>query len=119
MIGDRFVGIHRIDRPIESLRYAVSMMCEPISLTSDYSMTASSTTIFTQHIIFRLHRRLDYNKYEYQYMHNETNEKFAVQIRENIELLMEPTEIINLDKLKSKFRSKEKMTKLLLRYYRN
>lgn len=122
MVGDRLVGIFEAVEPQARLRFCVSMMAEPLSVTTNENITAtfsSSSTIFNQIIIFSLHRRIGYDTYEYQYEHVETNEKFRITIQESFEFLRESNEKINLDKLKQKFRSREKMTELLLKYYRS
>jgi len=121
LIGDRLVNIFKTEQPLEYLRFYVSMMAQPIDFTStaNFDVSATASTVFCQNIIFRLSRRIGYNRYEYQYDHVETNEKFRVSIQENVQFLREPNEKINLNILRQRFRSKEKMTELLLRYYRS
>lgn len=122
MVGDRLVGILEAVEPQARLRFCISTRAEPLYVTTSNSIstdTFSSSSIISQNIIFRLHRRIDYDIYEYQYDHVETNDKFRVSIQERFEFLRESNEKVNLDKLKQRFRSKEKMTELLLQYYRS
>lgn len=124
MVGDRLVGIQEITEPLSHIRFHVAMMAEPITIMTDddSSTTAAfspSSNILNQRIIFQLHRRIGYDQYEYQYAHVEGNRHYSVSIRESIESLRESDENVNLNNLKTRFRSREKMTELLLRYYRS
>ena len=123
MVGDRLVGIVETKEVMPTIRYCVALQAEPIFSTSstanNWGTFSGSSDILFQHIIFRLQRRLSSYQYEYQYDHVQLNEKFAVKINESFEFLREPDSEINMAKLKAKFRNKEKMTELLLRYYRS
>ena len=116
MVRDRFVGMTELESPLNYIRYSCAMMLEPLIITDSATFSPSSA-ILNQEIIFRLHARVDYDKYEYQYEHVQTNQKFSVIIHEAFESL--PDENVNLDKLKNKFRKGDDMKKLLLQYFRS
>jgi len=98
MIGDRLVGIKEMPTPLSAIRFCVALMAEPLYSSSsiyDITSTVYPSTVFSQYLIFKLHRRIGYKQYEYQYDHIQTNERFAIQIHESFEFLQEPNEKIN------------------------
>ena len=75
----------------------------------------------TDTMIFRIDRQIGHCllRYVFDYATGQVRNYGDYIIEVFDEGFLEPDENVNLDKLKQKFRSREKMTELLLKYYRS
>ena len=112
MCGPMLLGTEEIDRPMERIKYQVKSQITPI--TRDVVTISSNFNV--QELVFTLRRQIDHVKFEYQYEHTVNNRKYEFSQFNRVIELEEPTEHVNLDKLKAKVRSGGKLKKLISSY---
>ena len=101
--------------------YIVIHTCPPLRLTPE--LPDINTPIHSGKMVFRVDYEAKRKQYEIPYVFDVAYGSVRLSQYEVHEVFpaidRAPDENVNLDKLKEKLRSREDMTKLLLRYYRN
>lgn len=122
MCGELLLGTYQIRQPTERLQLNVASHLSATSTNTVYE--SASATIWdwdisfqTNQLIFRLMRQVNYEMFEYQLDYEMTYPKYTFSMDNHIEELEEPSEKINLKKLKAKLRDSLKAKELLIRYY--
>lgn len=116
MFGEMLLKIVDLPEARSNIRYMVNTMVQ--SLTPADDSTGPSMHDFSrQMLIFRAVRQIDFDKFEYQYDHTQSDNSFAFQMQGRVEILEEPSGKANLDFLKAKTKKGGKLKKLLSRYY--
>ena len=124
-VGDSLFRTETIERPGEYIRIYTILPLKNAFVRSVeeefFPMTMNKAVM-----IFRLDHNASYGQiyhsmpvFKYQFIYTEGTEKFSCPMHSTLDIGFEPNENVNLDNLKKKLRSREKMKELLLRYYRS
>jgi len=122
LVGESIFKIEAIDSPVDYLRIFTPLPIPIRAYENHYGF--SSLTVDTAILVFKLDHSASYGQtyatkpmLTYRFVYSEGTEKHSCPMQNTIDIDFPPTDKVNLNNLKDKFRKGEKMVELLKSYY--